>query len=109
MTNQTPEEKARDNIDKMLTSAGWVVQPKKKWTCQRQEEWPLENIRQTSGLLIMCCLWTKKPVGIIEAKRVEEGEKITVTRRPVGLYAKATLKYNLNDAKLPFVMKVPAF
>ncbi len=30
MTNQTPEEKAREDIDKMLNSAGWVVQSKKK-------------------------------------------------------------------------------
>ena len=27
--NQTPEEKARDNIDKMLELAGWKVQDKK--------------------------------------------------------------------------------
>ncbi len=28
--NQTPEQKARDNIDKMLDEAGWKVQDKKK-------------------------------------------------------------------------------
>lgn len=28
--NQTPEQKARDNIDKMLELAGWKVQSKKK-------------------------------------------------------------------------------
>jgi len=28
--NQTPEQKARDNIDAMLEQAGWKVQPKKK-------------------------------------------------------------------------------
>jgi len=27
--NQTPEQKARDNIDAMLKQAGWKVQPKK--------------------------------------------------------------------------------
>jgi len=27
--NQTPEQKARDKIDKMLVNAGWVVQNKK--------------------------------------------------------------------------------
>ena len=29
MINQNPEQKARDNIDKMLVDAGWVVQNKK--------------------------------------------------------------------------------
>ena len=29
-TNQTPEQVARDNIDKMLSQAGWFVQDKKK-------------------------------------------------------------------------------
>ena len=28
--NQNPEQKARDNIDKMLVETGWVVQSKKK-------------------------------------------------------------------------------
>ena len=28
--NQTPEQVARDNIDRMLSHAGWVVQDKKK-------------------------------------------------------------------------------
>jgi type I restriction enzyme R subunit len=28
--NQTPEQRARDNIDKMLEATGWKVQPKKK-------------------------------------------------------------------------------
>jgi len=27
--NQNPEQKARDNIDKMLGDAGWIVQDKK--------------------------------------------------------------------------------
>ena len=28
--NQTPEQAARDKIDRMLSHAGWVVQDKKK-------------------------------------------------------------------------------
>ncbi len=29
LPNQTPEQKARDNIDSMLRECGWVVQGKK--------------------------------------------------------------------------------
>ncbi len=28
--NQTPEQKARDRIDDLLTQAGWIIQPKNK-------------------------------------------------------------------------------
>jgi len=30
MTNQTPEQRARDLIDKQLTASGWIVQSKDK-------------------------------------------------------------------------------
>ena len=30
MTNQDPEQRARDNIDKQLTDCGWVIQDKKQ-------------------------------------------------------------------------------
>jgi type I restriction enzyme R subunit len=32
MVNQNPEQRARDQIDKLLTAAGWVVQNKKAST-----------------------------------------------------------------------------
>jgi hypothetical protein len=28
MNNQTPEQRARDNIDNLLKQSGWVIQPK---------------------------------------------------------------------------------
>ncbi len=103
MTNQTPEEKARDNIDKMLTSAGWVVQPKKKVDLSAARGVAIREYQTDIGPADYVLFVDKKPVGIIEAKRVEEGEKITVHEDQSAFYAKATLKYNLNDAKLPFV------
>lgn len=30
MTNQNPEQIARDNIDRQLIACGWLVQPKSK-------------------------------------------------------------------------------
>ena len=44
----------------------------------------------------------KKPVGIIEAKRDEEGHRLTVVEEQSAEYASSKLKY-LNNAPLPFV------
>lgn len=37
--NQTPEQKARDNIDELLTQAGWLVQDKKKKMLGMPRHW----------------------------------------------------------------------
>jgi len=103
MTNQTPEEKARDDIDKMLNSAGWVVQSKKKVDLSAARGVAVREYQTDIGPADYVLFVDKKPVGVIEAKRVEEGEKITAHEDQAAYYAKATLKYNLNKAPLPFV------
>ncbi len=103
MTNQTPEEKARDNIDKMLNSAGWVVQSKKKVDLSAARGVAVREYQTDIGPADYVLFVDRKPVGVIEAKRAEEGEKITAHEDQAAYYAKATLKYNLNKAPLPFV------
>ncbi len=44
----------------------------------------------------------KKPVGLIEAKREEEGVRLTMHEEQSADYAAAKLKY-LNNERLPFV------
>jgi type I restriction enzyme R subunit len=100
--NQHPEQLARDKIDAMLVAAGWAVQAKGK-----------EDIRAAKGVAIRE-YWTDvgpadyvlfvdaKPVGIIEAKREEEGHRLTVVEDQAKSYANAKLKY-LNNDPLPFV------
>lgn len=45
----------------------------------------------------------RKPVGVIEAKRVEEGERLTTHEDQAEYYAAATLQYKLNKEPLPFI------
>ncbi|HJH28979.1 MAG TPA: hypothetical protein C5S51_04705 [Methanosarcinaceae archaeon] len=59
------------------------------------------NIKLMLDLLIMCYL-LKKPVGIIEAKKEEEGQRLTSHESQAEYYAKSTLKY-LDNNPLPFV------
>lgn len=103
MTNQTPEQKARDEIDSMLVSAGWVVQSKKKVDLSAGKGVAVREYQTDIGPADYVLFVNGKPFGVIEAKRVEEGERLTTHEDQAESYAKATLKYNLNKEPLPFV------
>ena len=103
MPNQDPEQITRDNIDKQLIACGWVIQDKDKI-----------NLNASIGIIVRYYLTQggketdyvmfvdKKPVGVIEAKREEEGVRLTVHETQSEEYATSKLKY-LNNDSLPFV------
>lgn len=100
--NQNPEQIARDQIDKMLMDAEWQVQSKNNIDLGASigvavREYPTD-IGPTDYVLFV----ERKPVGIIEAKRKEEGNRITVIEEQSSEYAHAKLKY-LNNDPLPFI------
>ena len=100
--NQTPEQKARNDIDRKLNDSGWVVQGKSRidWNASRGiavKEY-LTDVGPADYVLFV----DKKPVGIIEAKRDEEGHRLTVVEGQSSEYASSKLKY-LNNDPLPFV------
>lgn len=102
MTNQNPEQIARDNIDRQLIDCGWIIQKYKDKNVFAGigvaiTEYPTETGPADYALFV-----DGKPVGIIEAKREEEGHKLTVHEDQAEDYATAKLKY-LNNEKLPFV------
>lgn len=102
MTNQNPEQIARDNIDSQLITCGWIIQKYKDKSVFAGigvaiTEYPTETGPADYALFV-----DGKPVGIIEAKREEEGHKLTVHEDQAEDYATAKLKY-LNNEKLPFV------
>lgn len=103
MTNQTPEQKARDEIDRKLVTAGWVVQSKNKVDLSAGTGVAVREYLTDVGPADYVLFADGKPVGVIEAKREEEGERLTVHEDQAAFYAKATLKYNLNEEPLPFV------
>jgi type I restriction enzyme, R subunit len=103
MVNQNPEQKARDQIDRMLIDAGWVVQSLKKIDLSANKGVAVREYPTDVGPADYVLFVDRKPVGVIEAKREEEGEKLTFHEDQAENYAKATLKYNLNKEPLPFV------
>ncbi|MGX4258004.1 type I restriction endonuclease subunit R [Bacillus sp. YH3-2-B2] len=103
MNNQNPEQVARDKIDLMLNRAGWVVQSKNKVNLSAAKGVAVREYQTDIGPADYVLFVERKPVGVIEAKKEEEGQRLTIVEDQSSGYAKATLKYNLNKTPLPFV------
>ena len=102
MTNQNPEQIARDFIDKQLVACGWVVQSKSNINLNANLGVAVREYSTDVGPADYVLFVGGKPIGLIEAKRVEEGHKMTIHEDQAEDYATAKLKY-LNNEKLPFV------
>jgi len=100
--NQNPEQVARDKIDKMLIDACWLVQSKKKIDLSANTGVAVREYQTDVGPADYVLFVNRKPVGIIEAKREDEGHRLTVVEDQSKGYAESKLKY-LNNEPLPFV------
>lgn len=102
MVNQNPEQRARDKIDAALLQSGWVIQNKKQLNLNAGLGIAVREYQTDIGPADYVLFVNKKPIGIIEAKRAEEGVHLTVHEVQSEGYATAKLKM-LNNDKLPFV------
>ena len=101
--NQTPEQKARDNIDAMLKEAGWLAQDKNKIDFSTGFGVAIREYQTDVGPADYVLFIDKNPVGVIEAKSENWGQKITTVEEQSGGYATARLKWQNNREPLPFV------
>ena len=100
--NQTPEQKARDKIDKMLELAGWIVQANNSINFTAGKGIAIREYQTDVGPADYILFIDKNPVGVIEAKREEEGFRLSTVEEQSKSYAEAKIKYFKNDS-LPFV------
>src|SRR5690554_4385692 len=100
--NQNPEQIARDTIDDMLQQAGWLVQSKNEVDLSASKGVAVREYQTDVGPADYVLFVARKPIGIIEAKREDEGHRLTVVEEQSKSYAEAKLKY-LNNDPLPFV------
>ena len=100
--NQTPEQIARDEIDRLLELAGWTVVSKSQVNLSASKGVAVREYQTDVGPADYVLFVDKKAVGLIEAKREDEGFKLTVVEEQSTSYANAKLKY-LNNDPLPFV------
>ena len=103
MLNQTPEQLARDNIDAKLRQAGWTVQDKNRIDLNAGAGQAVREYVTDVGEADYVLFVDRKAVGVIEAKREEEGHRITVAEDQTQGYAAAKLKWVNNREPLPFL------
>ncbi|MBA4159410.1 MAG: DEAD/DEAH box helicase family protein [Gemmatimonadetes bacterium] len=103
LPNQTPEQIARDAIDEMLRRAGWVVQDKTKIDLNAGGGQAVREYLTDVGEADYVLFVDRKAVGVIEAKREEEGHRITTVEEQSEAYARAKLKWVNNREPLPFL------
>ncbi len=103
--NQNPEQIARDKIDEMLMKAGWIIQSKKEIDLSANRGIAVREYQTDIGPADYVLFVDRKPVGIIEAKREEEGHKLTVAEDQAKGYAEAKLKFQINKEPLSFVFE----
>lgn len=101
--NQNPEQIARDHIDDLLRKSGWVIQSKEDIDLNASLGVAIREYQTAVGPADYVLFVDKKPVGIIEAKKEEEGHRLTVHEDQATGYAGAKLKYINNKEDLPFV------
>lgn len=100
--NQNPEQIARDHIDKQLLACGWLIQDKKKLNLAAGVGIAVREYQTDIGPADYVLFVNKKAVGIIEAKREEEGVRLSTVEEQSAQYAHAKLRL-LNNDPLPFV------
>ncbi|WP_425801229.1 DEAD/DEAH box helicase family protein [Desulfitobacterium sp. Sab5] len=100
--NQNPEQKARDNIDKQLIACGWVIQNKGQINLFAGVGVAVREYQTDVGPADYILFVDQKPIGVIEAKKEEEGYRLTEVEGQAAGYAGSKLKY-LNNDQLPFV------
>lgn len=100
--NQTPEQIAREKIDKQLIVCGWSVQSRSQINLSISLGVAVREYSTDVGPADYVLFVDKKPVGVIEAKREEEGVRLTTVEGQSFEYATSKLKY-LKNEPLPFV------
>lgn len=100
-----PEDKARIVIDQKLETAGWIVVDEKKYNPNAGIGIAVRELNTMTGPADYILFINKKPVGVIEAKRDEEGENITTHERQTNRYANSGFRKIKTNGSLPFLFQ----
>ncbi len=98
----TPEEKAREQIDKKLAESGWVIQNLNQLNPMASLGVIVREFPTSTGPVDYAIFVDAVPVGVIEAKKDTVGENITTVETQSGRYANSKLKYVSVDYRIRF-------
>lgn len=89
----TPEQKARKVIDEKLIASGWIVQDVKKLNPNAAVGVAVREFPTDTGPVDYALFVNGTPIGVVEAKKSEEGENITTVEGQSSRYANSTFKW----------------
>ena len=99
-----PEEKARLIIDKKLAESGWTLQDYKgEFNPTASLGVAVREFPTSSGPADYMLFVDKKPVGVVEAKKSDEGQNITASEVQSLRYANSSLKWQIPGHPIRFV------
>ncbi len=98
----TPEQKAREVIDRKLEQAGWIVQDMARLNLFAGLGVAVREFPTSTGPVDYALFVDGTPVGIVEAKKDDTGENITVVEGQSSRYAGSALKYVTGDYQIRF-------
>lgn len=75
---KTPEQIAREAIDRKLVAAGWVIQDMNRINLSVSLGVAIREFPTSTGPVDYALFVDRRPVGVIEAKKDTEGQNITV-------------------------------
>ncbi len=101
MKNQNPEQLARDIIDRRLAESGWKVQSSKTIDWSAGLGIAIKEYQTEVGPADYVLFVDRTPVGVIEAKKDDEGHRLTAVEDQSRGYADSKLKY-IDNQPLPF-------
>lgn len=90
-----PEEEARIEIDKKLEEAGWVVQNVDEYNPTVSLGIAVREVQTNSGPVDYLLVINRQPVGVIEAKKSDEGHNLVAVAEQSRRYIQSGLR-NLN-------------
>ena len=99
----TPEQKAREIIDKKLLQSGWVLQDVKSLNPMAALGVAVREFPTSTGPVDYALFIDGIPVGIVEAKKTDAAENITTIEVQSARYANSTFKWVKCDYRIRFV------
>lgn len=99
----THEQKAREIIDKKLEQSGWIVQDMKQLNLFAGLGVAVREFPTSTGPVDYALFVEGLPVGIVEAKKDDAGENITVVEGQSNRYVNSTFKWIKGNYRIRFV------
>ena len=89
----TPEQRAREVIDRKLLQSGWIIQDVKSLNPMAAMGVAVREFSTSTGEVDYALFVEGVPVGVVEAKKSEAGENITVVEKQSARYANSSFKW----------------